>query len=298
MLLIIGGATGTGKSKAAMEIAKRLDGEIVSCDSMQIYRYMDIGTAKVTPEEMTVIPHHMIDIVNPEDEFSVAEYQILAEKAINDIICRGKTPILVGGTGLYINSIIYPFGFSQAEKDENLRRDLKNQLDTFGNEYLFDKLKGIDRMASEKLHPNDTKRVIRAIEIKLLTGKSITEANEKKASRPYKMYTIDFDRERLYKKINDRVDLMFEQGLLSEVECLLKRQGLSFNSQSMQAIGYKEFKAYFEGESALESVKEEIKKNTRNYAKRQLTWFRGYSDCKYVDFMNAIDEITKDYQNK
>ncbi len=281
-MLIIGGATATGKSHAAIMLAKLSGGEIVSADSMQIYKHMNIGTAKITVAETQGVPHHMIDIVEPTQEYSVAEYQKAALEIIKDIESRGKIPIVVGGTGLYINALIYPLRFGGVKKDEGLRNELKEQGERFGYDFLYDKLCSIDAESAKKIHKNNVKRVIRALEIKLQSGESLAENADKDKKSYYKMYAFDFGRADLYEKINKRVDIMMKQGLVEEVQNLILDYGLTFEHQSMQAIGYKEFKDYFDGNITHAVLEEIIKRNTRKYAKRQFTWFRAYSDCVWM----------------
>lgn len=298
-MLIISGATASGKSSLAVKVAKKIQGEVVSADSMQIYRHMNIGTAKVTLEEMQGVPHHLIDVVEPSEEFSVAKYRELALKKISEIEKEDKIPIVAGGTGLYINALIYPLDFGNAYKDSLLRETLNNELEVNGKEYIFNKLKEIDPIAAEKIHVNNVKRVIRALEVKLLSGKSITEQNNKSApSCYYKIYICNPKRELLYERINCRVDEMLKNGLLQEVEELLSSGKVNFEHQSMQAIGYKEFKEYFNGLLDITALAEKIKQDTRNYAKRQITWFKSYTEnCIWLDEVNdaTVDFIVSDY---
>ena len=282
-LILIVGATASGKSQAGVELAKKFNGEIISCDSMQIYEDMDIGTAKVTCEEMQGITHHLIDVVDPTAEFSVGEFATMADKAISDIISHGKTPIVVGGTGLYVDGILYPMTFG-GDKNIEIRNELERQLALYGKEYMHSMLAEIDPIDAKKIHPNNTKRVLRALEIYKTTGVCKSDLQEKTRDLKYEicMIALDVDRQILYEKIDARVDKMFEMGLLDEVKQLLSR-GVGFENQSMQAIGYKEFKEYFNGFKTLEETKEIIKQNSRNYAKRQLTWFRKYDFAKWFD---------------
>jgi len=290
-MIIIGGATATGKSELAVRCAELTNGEIVSADSMQIYKFMDIGTAKVTKDEMQGIPHHMIDVVEPNQSYSVAEYQQDAVKIIEDIQSRGKTPVIVGGTGLYINSLIYGYSFGQQSANYDLREKLKQFAIENGNQALHDILKEKSPEEAKRLHPNDVKRVIRAIE---LADTTTDTQVEQKIVRPYVAFAMNTDREELYAKINRRVDVMFEQGLLDEVKSILNEHNTTFENQSMKAIGYKEFFDYFNGTLSLDDVKELIKKNSRNYAKRQFTWFRKMPDLQWFqnknDAINALKE--------
>lgn len=292
-IIIIAGPTASSKTSTSIEIAKMLDGEIICADSMQIYKYMDIGTAKVTKEEMQDIPHYMYDIVEPNETYSVFDYVQNAKKHIKDIINRKKTPILVGGTGLYFESLIYPFGLG-VKSDDKIKQTLLDELEKYGAEYLHNKLKEIDPIEAEKTHANNTKRVVRALEIYYSSGKRKSEINENKEL----LYDVDFnvltfDRGVLYDRINMRVDLMFEYGLEREIKSLLDR-GYTFDMQSMQAIGYKEFKDYYSGDITLNDTIELIKKNSRNYAKRQITWFKRYP---FADNLSPNDCILK-YKNK
>ncbi len=270
MIIAIGGATATGKSALAVEIAQRFDCEIVSADSMQIYKGMDIGTAKITEEEKGGITHHLIDIIGPKDSYNVAMYVTDAEKAIECIQKKGKTPIVVGGTGLYIRSLLY--NYSMGAHDDELRLELHKELEEKGTEYMWQKLEKLDPIAAKKIHMNNVKRVIRALEVKILTGRSITE-EQNTEQKEHILTCISADRTVLYDRINKRVEKMFERGLEKEIRDLLA-SGVTFYDQSMQAIGYKEFKEYIEGTQTIEEVEERIKLNSRHYAKRQETWFR------------------------
>lgn len=284
-ILIITGATATGKTAFAIECAKELNGEIISCDSMQIYRLLDIGTAKPTLEEQSVVPHHLIDVVDAGDEFSVQQFVTLASKKIEEIESRGKLPIIVGGTGLYIRSLIYPYSFCSSKKDEKIRDELNKILDEKGGDYLYSMLENVDMESAKKIHKNDTKRVIRALEIFKTTGKKKSEQTieEVKPRYDYVLVALTMPREKLYERINKRVDLMFEMGLENEISILLKNGVVNKNSQSMSAIGYKEFFDYFEGKKSIDETRELIKKNSRNYAKRQETFIRGFKDAKWFE---------------
>lgn len=287
-MLIIGGATASGKSGLAINVAKKLNGEIISADSMQIYKKMDIGTAKIMENEMQGICHHLINIIEPDENFTVADYSKLAKKCIEDIKNRGKLPIIVGGTGLYINSLIYDYKLSEQNLD--LRNKLNDELQDKGKDYLFSKLEKVDPKGAKSIHKNNTKRVIRAIEVMLTTNKSITENNDKEQTVPHLLYAIDYDRNLLYQRINERVDIMVNNGLIEEIKSLLKN-GVSFECQSMQAIGYKEFKDYINGKNDIKTTIELIKQHSRNYAKRQQTWFTRIPTCKWLK-MGNIDTLT------
>ncbi|MDE6758571.1 MAG: tRNA (adenosine(37)-N6)-dimethylallyltransferase MiaA [Clostridia bacterium] len=282
-IVVISGPTASGKSTFGVNIAKKINGEIISCDSMQIYKRMNIGTAKISIDEMQGVAHHMIDVVEPEDEFSVGEYSLQANDIIKDIISRGKMPIIVGGTGLYIDSILYPMTFG-GNKSEEIRRSLEEEHAKFGNEYMYNKLVKIDPVDAEKIHPNNVKRVLRALEIYLVTGKCKSSMMDEERQKQYDscMVVLNPNRELLYKKIDLRVDKMFNEGLTEEVRGLLA-DGVSFNHQSMQAIGYKEFREFFENQIDGNVLREKIKQNSRNYAKRQITWLKKYDFAKWFD---------------
>ncbi len=284
-LIVIAGPTASGKTELAVRIAQRHGGEIVNADSMQVYKYMNIGTAKPDISERGGIPHHLMDIVDPRDSFSVSRYCELAHKCIKDISDRGKLPILVGGTGLYIDSVVNNVIFSDVPSDKEYCALLEQQAKKHGNEYIYKMLQIIDPTAAEKIAVNDIKRIIRALEVYKTTGKTITE--HKAASRsvpsPYRAeyFALDTDRGELYDKINRRVDIMFDKGLVAEVEDLLK-MGVSKECTAMQAIGYKETAAYINGECTLDVAKDAIKQGSRRYAKRQLTWFRANKNIKWL----------------
>ncbi|NLV88573.1 MAG: tRNA (adenosine(37)-N6)-dimethylallyltransferase MiaA [Tissierellia bacterium] len=295
-LFILVGPTASGKTSVSIELAKRLDGEIISADSMQIYKYMDIGTAKVTPEEMDGIPHYLIDIVYPNEEFTVADYKAQAEKVIADINTRNKLPIVVGGTGLYVNSLVYDLNFTQVPPNEEIRKRLEDLADEHGNEYIHKMLEKIDKESYNRINVMDRKRIIRALEIYEVTGKPMSQQgnNFRKPSDKYNllMFGLNMDREKLYERINLRVDKMIEAGLIEEVSNLL-RMGYHKDLVSMQGIGYKEIIWYLEGEISLEEAIEHIKKGSRNYAKRQLTWFRRDNRIKWVnvDEFSSMDQL-------
>ncbi|MCX7884487.1 MAG: tRNA (adenosine(37)-N6)-dimethylallyltransferase MiaA [Caloramator sp.] len=295
-VIIIAGPTASGKTSLSIELSKRIDGEIVSADSMQIYKYMDIGSAKPTIDEMQGIPHHMIDIIKPEEEFSVALYRQKAGECIDDIISRGKKPIVVGGTGLYINSITYPLDFTNTAQDKEYRSYLQKLAENFGGEYIHNMLKEVDIESAARLHPNDIKRIIRALEVYKNTGKTMTEykleSKLKDIEYNFAYMGLYMDRQKLYDRINKRVDEMFEKGLVDEVK-KLKEMGYNKNMTSMQGIGYKEVFDYLDGLYTLDEVKDIIKQNTRRYAKRQLTWFRREERIHWIDIdkFNNTDEI-------
>lgn len=292
-LIIIGGPTASGKSGIAVDAAKLINGEVISCDSMQIYKGMDIGTAKISAEEMCGIPHYMIDVADPKTEFSAYDFSHMAEKYIKDIVSRGKIPVIVGGTGLYVESLIYPLSFI-AKKDESVRARLYEEYLRVGAQPLYERLQRIDPDDAAKIHPNNVKRLLRALEIAEISGKTKSECAERIPNPAYDigLFIIDPPREQLYKNIDARVDKMFEDGIVNEVKKLIS-DGVDRSAQSMQAIGYKEFKPYFEGSASLEDVKEAIKHNTRRYAKRQITWFKRYTfGSRYST--NELDKMLND----
>ncbi|MFD1018273.1 tRNA (adenosine(37)-N6)-dimethylallyltransferase MiaA [Thalassobacillus hwangdonensis] len=276
------GPTAVGKTKLGVEIARRFDGEVISGDSMQVYRGMDIGTAKVTDEEMMGVPHHMIDIKQPYESFSVAEFQERVTRHIEEIHQRGKLPVIVGGTGLYIQSVIYGYNFSDDKRDPEVSRKIEQEIDEKGIEYVYRQLQEIDPEQAEKIHPNNSRRVVRALEVYRTTGKTMSELKaEQESESPYHpiLIGLEMDREQLYERINHRVDLMMVEGLREEVQKLIAA-GYG-DAQSMKAIGYKEFLPYFNGESDLEETLDLLKRNSRRYAKRQLTYFRNKMDVQW-----------------
>lgn len=284
-ILILSGPTGVGKTEISIELAKKLNGEIISADSMQIYKYMDIGSAKISSEEMQGIKHYMIDIIDPKDSFTVVDFKSRATEVIEDIIARGKLPILVGGTGLYIDSLIRDYSFTEAHKDDSYRQELEELAREKGNQYVHDLLRDKDEISFEKIHYNNLKRVIRALEVFKLTGKPFSNY---KVETSYDLaYDVDYfvlsmNREKLYSRINKRVDTMMERGLLQEVKSL-KEKGFTSEMQSMKGIGYKEILDYFQGKTTLEEAVDIIKQGSRNYAKRQLTWFRKNGLVNWID---------------
>lgn len=288
-ILIITGPTATGKTELAIDLAKKYNGEIISADSMQIYKYLDIGTAKPTLEEQNKVKHHLIDFVEPNKEYSVQQYVEEADNIIQKLFKESKLPIIVGGTGLYIKSLIYPYTFCSAPKDEEVRNKYKDLLAKEGKEYIYNLLLTKDSEAASKIHCNDTKRVIRALEINELTGKKKSDLNVEDNNYRYNVIFIalNLPREQLYERINDRVVKMFKLGLLNEVENVINANLASFDDQSMQAIGYKEFLKYFNKEITIEELIELISKNSRNYAKRQITFIKGFKD---VNWFNPIEE--------
>ena len=281
---VIIGPTAVGKTKLSIDLAKALNGEIISGDSMQIYRTMDIGTAKVTKEEMDGIPHYMVDIKNPEESFSVAEFQERVRKHIREITERGKLPIIVGGTGLYIQSVLFDYQFTDDAGDAIYREQMEKLALERGVEYVHKKLQEVDPESAERIHANNVRRVIRALEIFHTTGEKMSDQLEKQENEllyDVSLIGLTMDREMLYDRINLRVDIMMDQGLLEEVEGLYNR-GIR-DCQSIQAIGYKEIYDYFEDRVSLEEAVSQLKTNSRRYAKRQLTWFRNKMDVTWFD---------------
>ena len=295
-VIVIVGPTASGKTALSIELAKKINGEVVSCDSMQIYRDMNIGSAKPSIEEMQGIKHYMIDIVSPDQRFSVAEYKKQAEIAIEEILQSGKTPIVVGGTGLYADSLIYGIEYKQIEFDEKYRNELEEIAKTEkGLKELYKKAKEIDYLAMEKISPNDKKRILRVLEIYQSTGKTKTEqeieSRKKEVKYDYRVFAINMDRDILYDRINKRVDIMIENGLIEEVQNLLKKYK-KFPT-AMQGLGYKEVVEYLENKFTKEEMIEKIKLETRRYAKRQLTWFRKNKETIWLDGLNDIQNNIK-----
>ena len=293
-ILVVAGPTASGKTSLAVRLAKEYGGEVISADSMQIYQHMNIASAKPTVDEMQGIPHHLLDFVSPFDSFSVADYVKLAKEKINEIISRGKLPIVAGGTGLYISSLVDNIEFAEEEPDPTVRNRLFAELAESGIEPLYERLRKIDPVAAENIHPNNHKRVIRALEIFETTGFTMTEQNarSKMTPPPFESYMLALspDREVLYERINQRVDAMEKVGLFEEAK-QLQAMGLTRDMQSMQGIGYKEAFDYLNGEITKEECIEEIKRATRRYAKRQLTWFRRDSRYNWVNPLAETDII-------
>lgn len=289
-LIAVVGPTASGKSALAIELAQRFNGEIISCDSMQIYKYLDIGTAKPTKEELAKVAHHMIDVIDPQKcpSYSCAEFVIDAQKAIEDVLERGKVPILCGGTGLYVDSIVYATEFSRSPAAPEYRAELFDTAQRYGNEYVYEMLKKVDPESAEATHPNNLKRVIRALEIYHSSGITKTEwdrnSHEKAPRYDVSMIGISYsNREKLYERINSRVDAMVELGLINEVKHLLDSGILSTASTAAQAIGYKEIIHYLNGETSLEEAIENVKRESRRYAKRQMTWFSRNDNIHWIN---------------
>ena len=291
-IIIIAGPTASGKSALAIDVAKKLNTEIISADSMQIYKGMDIGTAKITKDEMNGIKHHMLDVVNPNEEYSVSDYADAAKGIIDALHKQNKIPVICGGTGLYIDALLYPL--SLGAHDDSVRLRLEQECEKYGPIYMHDKLKAIDPQEADKVHYNNIKRVLRALEIYELTGQTKSEQTDRCKDLNYDtlLVVLNPDRNCLYERINKRVDMMFESGLENEIQNLLSN-GLTFDCQSMQAIGYKEFKDYFDGKLTKDELVDEIKKGSRHYAKRQVTWFKRYPFARFYD-INEKENILKD----
>lgn len=286
-LIILAGPTAVGKTSLSIRLAKETGGEIISADSMQVYRHMDIGSAKITKEEMEGVPHYLVDVLEPEEEFNVVRFQQMAEEAAERIWEKGKIPLVVGGTGFYIQALLYDIDFTENDGDESYRRRLEQKAsDEEGASELYEMLTTVDPKAAREIHPRNLKRIIRALEFHHQTGKKISEHNEtqRQKSSPYNYayFVLTDERSRLYERIDQRVDLMMEQGLLDEVR-YLKERGVRKDSTAMQGLGYKELYAYLEGEYPLDEAVRIIKRDTRHFAKRQLTWFKRERDVIWAD---------------
>ncbi|MFR0667375.1 MAG: tRNA (adenosine(37)-N6)-dimethylallyltransferase MiaA [Faecalimonas umbilicata] len=294
-LIILTGPTAVGKTKASIGLAKAIGGEIISADSMQVYRHMDIGSAKITKEEMADVPHYLIDVLEPEEEFHVVRFQQMAKAAMTDIYSRGKIPIIVGGTGFYIQALLYDIDFTENEGDSVYREKLEALAKEKGAAYLHGQLAMVDPKSAEEIHANNIKRVIRALEFYHQTGQKISEHNERERQKesPYQFcyFVLNDRRECLYERIDQRVDQMIRNGLVQEVQTL-KERGCTKQMVSMQGLGYKEIFSYLEGDCSLEEAVYIIKRDTRHFAKRQLTWFKRERDVIWVqkDELNYDDE--------
>jgi len=285
-LIILTGPTAVGKTKASIGLAKALNGEIISADSMQVYKYMDIGSAKIRPEEMDGIKHYLIDELEPDEEFHVVRFQQMAKAAMEEIYAKGKIPIVVGGTGFYIQALLYDIDFTENDEDTEYRKELEKLAKEKGADSLHDMLKEVDPASAESIHANNVKRVIRALEFYKLTGQKISEHNERERGKesPYEFcyFVLNDDRQLLYDRIDLRIDKMLEDGLLEEVTAL-KNKGYTKEMVSMQGLGYKEILDYLNGACTLEEAIYILKRDTRHFAKRQLTWFRRERDVIWVD---------------
>lgn len=311
-LIILTGPTAVGKTSLSIELAKAVNGEIISADSMQVYRHMDVGSAKVTPEEMQGIPHHLIDVLNPDEEFNVTRFQSMAKEAMEGIYRRGHIPIVVGGTGFYIQALLYDIDFKENEDSPQIRQELERLGEERGSEYLHEMLREIDPESADMIHANNRKRVIRAIEYYRMTGQRISEHNreEHEKQSPYRFYyyVLTCDRNLLYKRIEMRVDQMLEMGLIEEVT-RLKEMGCSRGMVSMQGLGYKEILDYLDGKCTLEEAVYVLKRDTRHFAKRQITWFKRERDVRWLELeefggdrrkvlRHILDEFYKGEGNK
>lgn len=286
-LIILAGPTAVGKTSLSIRLAKETGGEIISADSMQVYRHMDIGSAKITKEEMDGVSHYLVDVLEPEEEFNVVRFQQMAKEAAEKIWEKGKIPLVVGGTGFYIQALLYDIDFTENDGDESYRRQLEQKgSDEEGASELYEMLKTVDPKAAQEIHPRNIKRIIRALEFYHQTGRKISEHNEtqrqKESPYNYAYFVLTDERSRLYERIDQRVDLMMEQGLLDEVR-YLKERGVRKDSTAMQGLGYKELYAYLEGEYPLDEAVRIIKRDTRHFAKRQLTWFKRERDVIWAD---------------
>ena len=286
-LIILAGPTAVGKTSLSIRLAKETGGEIISADSMQVYRHMDIGSAKITKEEMDGVSHYLVDVLEPEEEFNVVRFQQMAKEAAEKIWEKGKIPLVVGGTGFYIQALLYDIDFTENDGDESYRRQLEQKAsDEEGASELYEMLKRVDPKAAQEIHPRNIKRIIRALEFYHQTGRKISEHNEtqrqKESPYNYAYFVLTDERSRLYERIDQRVDLMMEQGLLDEVR-YLKERGVRKDSTAMQGLGYKELYAYLEGEYPLDEAVRIIKRDTRHFAKRQLTWFKRERDVIWAD---------------
>lgn len=296
-VIVIVGPTASGKTELSIRVAKKLDGEIISADSMQIYKKMNIGTAKPTKEEMQGVPHYMIDIVEPSENFNVAKYKKMAEEKIEEILARGKQPIIVGGTGLYIDTLVNGIEFSEVENDFEYRKMLEEEVNKKGVDWLYDELKKVDPSAAETIEKNNIRRVIRALEIFKVTGKTKTQLDKesiKETKYDYLIFGLFWSREELYKRVNKRVDIMIANGLLEEVKNLLAED--NFSKTALQGLGYKEVLEYFNGKVSYEEMVEKIKTETRRYAKRQITWFKRNKKIIWLDAKNKeemLNEVLK-----
>ena len=295
-LIILTGPTAVGKTAASIGLAKAVGGEIISADSMQVYRHMDIGSAKITADEMQGIPHYLVDVLEPEEAFNVVRFQEMAKAAMQKIYAGGHIPIVVGGTGFYIQALLYDIDFTENDSDFSYREELERTARDKGAEYLHSLLKQADPEAAEQIHPHNIKRVIRALEFNRKTGQKISAHNEQERRKPspydFAYFVLTDDRKALYERIDRRVDKMMEQGLLEEVRAL-KDRGIARDSVSMQGLGYKELLAYLDGEIPLDEAIRIIKRDTRHFAKRQLTWFRRERDVIWIDRQKTGQEEKK-----
>ncbi len=301
-LIILTGPTAVGKTELSIALAKSIGGEIISADSMQVYKFMDIGTAKIRPDEMQGVPHHLIDILEPDVAFNVAMFKELAKAAVEEIYSLGHIPIVVGGTGFYIQALLYDIDFSEEDSNVPIRKELEDIVKEKGAEYLHELLREVDPESAEQIHANNVKRVIRALEYYRMHGEKISVHNaaERRKKSPYDFlyFVLTNDRKVLYERIEKRIDKMIEEGLISEVDNLLKK-GYDNSLVSMQGLGYKELIPYLKEECSLEEAIYILKRDTRHFAKRQLTWFRRERDVRWLDKsqVSSEEEILKDILN-
>ena len=302
-LIILAGPTAVGKTAASIRLAKAIGAEIISADSMQVYRHMDIGSAKIRQEEMEGVLHYLIDVLEPEEEFNVVRFQQMAKAAAEEIYAKGRIPLVAGGTGFYIQALLYDIDFTENDGDTSYRRSLEKTAEEKGGEYLHAMLQEADPKAAEEIHPHNIKRMIRALEFHHQTGGKISEHNEaeREKSSPYDFayFVLTDERSRLYERIDRRVDKMMEEGLLEEVR-YLKERGVKRGSTAMQGLGYKELYAYLDGECTLEEAVRIIKRDTRHFAKRQLTWFKRERDVIWADksVIGQSDDAVVDFMRK
>ena len=285
-LIVLTGPTAVGKTKLSIALAKAVNGEIISADSMQVYRYMDVGSAKITPDEMDGVPHHLVDVLDPTEDFNIVLFQQLAKKSMEEIYSKGRIPILVGGTGFYIQAITRDIDFTQSEQDDSYRKELEALVAEKGSSFLHDMLATVDPKSAEDIHENNVKRVIRALEFYKQNGTRISEHNEEQKEHvsPYNLayFVLNAPRPLLYERIDARVDEMLKNGLVEEVKTL-QRMGCHRGMVSMQGLGYKEILAWLEGEYPYDEAVRILKRDTRHFAKRQLTWFRREGEVTWVD---------------
>lgn len=301
-LIILTGPTAVGKTELSIALAKSIGGEIISADSMQVYKYMDIGTAKIRSEEMDGVPHHLIDILEPDVAFNVAMFKDLAKSSVEDVYSRGRIPILVGGTGFYIQALLYDIDFSEEDSDSSIRKELETLVEIKGAAFLHEKLREVDPESAEQIHANNVKRVIRALEYYQLHGEKISTHNEterhKESPYDFLYFVLTHDRQVLYERIEKRIDQMIDHGLISEVDNLLKK-GYDSSLVSMQGLGYKELIPYLQKKCTLDEAIYVLKRDTRHFAKRQLTWFRRERNVRWLDksLVSSDEEILKEILN-
>ena len=292
-LIILTGPTAVGKTELSIQLAKAVNGEIISADSMQIYKEMNIGSAKIQPEEMKGVPHYLVDEIEPEEEFNVVRFQTMAKNAMKTIYQKGKIPVIVGGTGFYIQALLYDIDFADTTEDFDYRRELEQLAQEKGNEFLHEMLRKVDPKAAQEIHENNRKRVIRALEYYRDTGKQISKHNEQQRQNesPYQFayFVLNRDRRELYRRIDQRVDQMMKQGLLEEVK-RLKERGCTSNMVSMKGLGYKELLDYLNGMNSLEEAVRIIKRDTRHFAKRQLTWFKREKEVDWIELDGKTEQ--------